>query len=174
MIVKIAEFWRLSFPHTVLILHTIVYWSLANYKVSSSLIFLQCKSHMFSSLTSNHRKAVSCLSLSDANWVGTADMLSEVSAPHGDTHHYHHHLPLPPSLSVCLCLSHFVSSSMLPSVDGAAVPLLTHNTGSGEKQYGPASQGSIAVVASCQSGISDKHLKKETQREKREKERRGQ
>lgn len=78
----------------------------------------QFKSHMFSftfviinaittwqALTSHHWKAESCLSLCCGIWVGTADMLSKVSAPHRGTHHYHHHLPLPPSLSVCLSLS---------------------------------------------------------------------
>lgn len=56
---------------------------------------------------SSHWKAVSSLPLSGGIWVGAADMLSEVSAPHGDTHHYHHRLPPPPSQSVCLsvCLA---------------------------------------------------------------------
>lgn len=103
-------------------------------------------------LASNHWKAVSCLSLSSSIWVGTADMLSEVSAPCRDTHHYHHHFPLPPSLSVCLCLSRFVSSNMLPLVDGTAVAQLTHNSGWGEGgQHGSTGrQGGTAPISTLQ------------------------
>lgn len=47
-------------------------------------------------LTDRLSQAVSFPPLRDGIQVSSADMLSEVSAPHGDTHHHNHHLPLLP------------------------------------------------------------------------------
>lgn len=102
------------------------------------IAFLGFQSHMSAqALTSNRWKELSALPLSSCIWVGAPDMLSEVSAPHGDRHH-HHRLPLPPPcLTVPLCLELCV----FPSVDGAGETVVKNDDNNKEKNTSETLRG---------------------------------
>lgn len=154
-----VQFICLRYTSLVIFLWKLLFWELLTTESVNRIILRKFKSHfaLFSwsqlplYLDLSHWRAVSFLSLSSGIWVGAADMLSEVSTPHGDTHHYHHHLPLPPSLSVCLALSLAACCPQLMERQSHCW-LITQDEG---EQYSPVSQGGTAVVASCQSGSSE-------------------